>query len=108
MIQIEEKEQIKMKISEKRLKQIIKEELRLSEADPPASPSPVETKTQLGDFLIGLGKKLKTSGIKGIDTSEVQGLASLIKDLIAVTDGKTASVLLKNLEKKVEKIQGLE
>lgn len=97
-----------MKISEKRLKQIIKEELRLSEADPPASPPPVETKTQLGDFLINLGKKIKVSGIKGIDTSEVPALASLIKDLISVANDKPSSPLLKNLEKKVEKIQGLE
>jgi hypothetical protein len=92
-----------MKISQKRLKQIIKEELQQTT---PQESKPIESKSKLGDFFIDLGKKIRSSGVKGIDQTEIQALASLVKDLIELTNNKSATPALAALEKKIEKIKG--
>ena len=101
-----------MKISKERLKQIIKEELsHMNEAEElhPDRPNPdneAKSTSALAKFFVGIGKKIQSGEVTGLDTSEIQLFAALIEDAVGLISSTPASSELKVLNKKMDQLKG--
>ena len=78
-----------MKISRKRLIEIIKEEVEGANKKESAANA-----NQFGDALIKLGKQLKSGNVDNLDAIEIRATLAILTDLIkASATGNTASIM---------------
>tara|TARA_R110000782_G_scaffold40543_3_gene93657 strand:+ start:49 stop:345 length:297 start_codon:yes stop_codon:yes gene_type:complete len=95
-----------MKISKEKLMQIIKEELRLDEQEPPVSDDAeiAKTKAEFSKRLLELSKKVRN--LTGLDTKEMQALNGLIIDLLELSAEKSAGPMLVRVQQKISQMTG--
>jgi hypothetical protein len=95
-----------MKISKEKLMQIIKEELRLDEQEPPVSDDAeiTKTKAEFSKRLLELSKKVRN--VTGLDAKEMQALNGLIVDLLELSATKSAGPLLVRVQQKISQMTG--
>ena len=86
--------------------QIIKEELRLDEQEPPVSDDAeiAKTKADFSKRLLELSKKVRN--LTGLDTKEMQALNGLIIDLLELSAEKSAGPMLVRVQQKISQMTG--
>ena len=86
--------------------QIIKEELRLDEQEPPVSDDAeiAKTKAEFSKRLLELSKKVRN--LTGLDTKEMQALNGLIIDLLELSAEKSAGPMLVRVQQKISQMTG--
>jgi len=116
-----------MKLTEKKLKQIIAEELSaLNELDPfgggdrgePMPPTDAEKAAQtpdpepkkksmnlskLGDEMITVGRALKSSKVKGLDMKEIGLVSAIMANILEMASAKSAGTLMMRINALIEK-----
>ena len=94
-----------MKISRKRLKQIIKEELE----NATQQPSPEQNIKALGQFsarLLEISKEIRS--VKGLDAKEMTEILDIFTDLVKFASQKTGASLILQISQLVNKKTGIE
>ncbi len=93
-----------MKISKERLKQILKEEMRIAEEEQEETEESMKTKSAFSKRLLELSKKVRN--LTGLDTKEMQALNGLIVDLLELSATKSAGPLLVRVQQKISQMTG--
>ena len=93
-----------MKISKERLKQILKEEMRIAEEEQEETEESMKTKRAFSKRLLELSKKVRN--LTGLDTKEMQALNGLIVDLLELSATKSAGPLLVRVQQKISQMTG--
>jgi len=93
-----------MKISKERLKQILKEEMRIAEEEQEETEELMKTKSAFSKRLLELSKKVRN--LTGLDTKEMQALNGLIVDLLELSTTKSAGPLLVRVQQKISQMTG--
>ena len=97
-----------MKISKERLRQIIKEELAITEQDDAAAAGDdaqlAKTKSEFGNKLLELSKQVRN--LRGLDATEMQVLLELTVQLIELASEKTAGPALQRIKQKISQLIG--
>ena len=112
-----------MKLTEEKLKQMIAEELKNLAEQEPAEQQPdanqnaqnqaqkpesgnqdkkVASMGRLGDEFIQVGRAIKSSKIKNIDSGEIPLVSGLLADILQIASDKPAKTLLQRLRDRLE------
>jgi hypothetical protein len=95
-----------MKISKKRLKQIIKEEIDQAENEQGSEERDVKAKGQFSAKLLQLSKEIRSA--QGLDANEMTEILGILLNLIQFASGKSGTALLKQLSALLSKRTGIE
>ena len=107
-----------MKISRKRLIEIIKEEITREEIKPiggevpqkdQKQPNPEQEVKALGQFSARLMKASKDiRGVKGLDTTEMTEILDIFQGLVKFASAKSGGTLMRQLSALIAKKTGIE
>lgn len=92
-----------MKISRKRLIEIIQQEVAAAKEQ----PNPEQDVKALGEFstrLLDLSKKVR--GVKGLDAKEMTEILEIFTDLVKFASGKSGAALISQISVLVDKKTG--
>tara|TARA_R100000426_G_scaffold49323_1_gene36410 strand:- start:156 stop:479 length:324 start_codon:yes stop_codon:yes gene_type:complete len=105
-----------MKLTEERLKELILEEFNKINENPeqdqqqnPQAQKPTGDKEEtqnlmtLGDDMIETGRALKSSKVKGLDSSEIKLVSSILANVLDLASNKSSATLLSRLNDLIEK-----
>jgi hypothetical protein len=94
-----------MKISKKRLKQIIEEEVNKAIQQ----PKPEENVKALGQFstkLLQISKEIRQ--VKGLDSKEMTEILDIFSDLVKFASGQSGAALINQISTLINKKTGIE
>jgi hypothetical protein len=94
-----------MKISRKRLIEIIQQEVAATEEQ----PNPEQNVKALGQFstkLLELSKEIR--GVRGLDAKEMTEILDIFSDLVKFASGKSGAALITQISALINKKTGIE
>ena len=94
-----------MKISRKRLIEIIQQEVAATEEQPSPEQN-VKAKGEFSTRLLGISKDIR--GVKGLDAKEMTEILSIFTNLVKFASGKSGGALITQISALINKKTGIE